>query len=686
MLPVVWISGQQETVEDEREPLTLKVEATVISVAFSGDGKLLATGCQPNVRPMTRGGARPTIDDGTVKLWDVATGKLTAILRGHTETVDSVAVDADGKLLATGSRPEAKLWDVATGKEIATFKGTSRIVALSGNGKRLATGSARIVKVWDVATRKELATLRAGYVCSLAFSADGTALAAGSFDGVKAWEIATGTEQAELKGPGESLYSVAFTEESKLIALSRQDGTIWDVAIGKKLSTLKGPFIRWDSASFRVDAGLLATGSHDNTAILWDVATGEEIARLRPPQGGSDVTCVAFGGDGKLLAAGAKNEVRLWDVSKAMLKAARTRGKDADKFPIAAKPGSDAEKFHADAGTHALVFVDDGKRLLSLGTDGSQLWDVRTGKLLRADDRFPPRTAGELPLVAPFALSSDARFVAVGSLDKPGLTLLEVTTGKELRPLKGLAVDELTNVSMSFSRDSRLLASGGVPGIIHVWDTATGKELRRLRWQDMENSTLDFSLDGKLLAAGSRHGRISLWELATGKLLRTIGRAEQFERVNTLRFSGDSKIIAFSTSNEPFRLWDVATGKELLELPPGVMVFSPIGQQLASWGPADNAIHVRDSAIGKERKLEGHSQEITSVAFSPDGKTLASASRDQSLRIWDVNTGRQRFSLKQPLACAEYVVFSPDSNLLASFPGSDGKIQLWDVATGKGVD
>jgi WD40 repeat protein len=695
MLPLVWIGGQEESVEDEREPLTLKVEATVISVAFSGDGKLLATGCQPGFPPMTqRGPQRRIIDNATVKLWNVATGRLTATLRGHTEAVDCVAFDTDGKLLATGSRPEAKLWDVATGKEIATFKGNSRLVALSGNGKRLATGSARIVRVWDVATRKEIATLRSGYVCSLAFSFDGTVLAAGSFDGVKAWEVATGKEQADFQGPGESFYSVAFSLLSliddpsypqwRLLALSRRDGTIWDVPTGKKASTLKGAFIRGDSASFRIDGGMLATGSHDNTAILWDIETGREIARMRPLQGGSDVSCVAFSGDGKLLAAGAKNEVRLWDVPKAMLKAARRGGKDADRLqgPTAALR-SDAEKFQPDVGVHTLVFVGDGKTLLSLGTDGSQLWDVRTGRLLRADDRFPPRTAGELPLMAPFALSADARLVAVGSLDKPGLTLLEVTTGKELRPLKGLAVEELMNVAMSFSRDGRLLALGGVPGIIHVWETATGKELHRLRWQDMENSALAFSGDGNLLAAGSRHGRISLWEVTSGKRLPTVGRDEPFERVVTLSFSGDGKVLASCTSNDPFRLWDVATGKQLFQLPSGVMVFSPRGELLASWGPADNIIRIQDATTRKERRLEGHSDNLTYVAFSPDGKTLASTARDETLRFWDVGTGNERFVHKQQGELIQALAFSPDGKLLASVPGPNGQIQLWDPATGK---
>jgi WD40 repeat protein len=199
----------------------------------------------------------------------------------------------------------------------------------------------------------------------------------------------------------------------------------------------------------------------------------------------------------------------------------------------------------------------------------------------------------------------------------------------------------------------------------------------------MENSSLAFSGDRTLLVAGSRHGRISLWEVATGKRLRTVGREVPFETVVSLSFSGDSKTLASCSLNEPFRLWDVATGKELLELPPGVMVFSATGQRFASWGPADNTISIRESATGQERRLEGHSQEITSVAFSRDGKTLASVSRDHSLRIWDVDSGRQRFRIAQITGCFEYVVFSPDGRLLASVPGPDNRIQLWDSATGK---
>jgi WD40 repeat protein len=216
-----------------------------------------------------------------------------------------------------------------------------------------------------------------------------------------------------------------------------------------------------------------------------------------------------------------------------------------------------------------------------------------------------------------------------------------------------------------------------------------------MRWQDMENSSLAFSADGKLLAAGSRHGRIGLWEVATGKQLRTLGRSEAFETVVTLRFAGDGQVLASRGPNGPFRLWNVATGKQLFELPQDEfvfdMVFSPNGRLMASWGAADNIIRIREVATRKQRRLEGHSEEIRFVAFSPDGKTLASASRDQTLRFWDVETLKQRFVHKLKYGASdfpgviEFLAWSPDSKILASVPGPDNRIQLWDPITGKEI-
>jgi WD40 repeat protein len=342
----------------------------------------------------------------------------------------------------------------------------------------------------------------------------------------------------------------------------------------------------------------------------------------------------------------------------------------------------------AEVGTRTLLFARDGKALLSLGANGSQLWDVRTGKLLRKYDDFPPRRFGELPLAAPFAVSPDCRLVALGGLEEADLLIREVATGKEISRLKGRVQDERANVTLAFSSDARLLALGGYPGNIHLWDTSTGKELHLLRWRNMDHSEMTFSRDGKILAAGSGDGRIGLWDVASGKLLRSMKAYRAHQPVVKLAFSPDGKMLASHGLNGRFRHWDVASGKQVLEIPEEEyafdVVFSPNSRLIASWG-ADNSIRLREVVGGKQRRLEGHSETITSVAFSPDGKILASASSDHTLRLWDVETGRERFRHKQRSEFVECVVFSPDGRILASVPGPENKIHFWDPVTGKEI-
>ena len=274
---------------------------SVLSVAFSPDGKMLASG------------------SARIKLWDVATQRELRTLAGR----GVVAFSPDGRILASGSGDKAiQLWDVATGGPLRTLRGHDSpvySVAFSPDGRTLASGSHdKTIRLWNVATGRELRTQdgHAGQVFSVAFSPDGETLASGGEDGtVRLWGVATGRALRTLTGHTSLVYSVTFGPDGRTLASGSFDKTInlWDVGTGRELRTLAGHARLVWSAAFSPDGKILASGSEDDTIKLWRVATGRQLCTLAGHRDG--VSSVAFSPDGKTLASGGADQIiKLWDV------------------------------------------------------------------------------------------------------------------------------------------------------------------------------------------------------------------------------------------------------------------------------------------------------------------------------------------------------------------------------------
>jgi WD40 repeat protein len=614
----------------------------VNSLAVSPDGRLVATG-----------GLEPP-----VVLWDLATGREVRRL-GHANprapgealqqvTLHGIAFTPDGSVLAAGGlHGRVNRWEVATGRALAPFQQGHRSavlrVAFAGHGKVLVTGDQDgLVLVRDPDTgqvRHRLGPHR-DHVAVLAISGDGRTVISGGWNQsrvVSVWNATTGRLVRELEPQPFDPFdneSIALAPDGALVAVGREgyEVVVWDVRTGKIVATLAekqdqdiqegDPHEVHDEVSglaFSPDGKTLASAGRDSSVRLWDVATWTERQRLDWHEG--EAEAIAFAPDGtSLVAAGSAGVVRIWALPEGRERV-RTTGHRA--------------------GVSQLAWSPDRRSIVSVGGDDAVcVIDATSGEQVRREVLLPQ-------ICYAIDLTPDGLFLAYQGLRSDRrVSVLEASTGRLVRVVDlrsergGVLVPRL-------SADGRTLFVGDAErgderGLIMIYDLATGKELRRI---EAEGYIMDLKVspDGRFLVTHWCNS-VNVYDVATGRLRYRLEHkdASPDHDVYDLAFSPVAALLATAGRDGRIRIWELSSGRALRSLeshPTGVsrVVFSPDGKTLASASFQEPVVRLHEGARGREvDRLEGHRAGVCCLAFAPDGRRLATGSVDTTVLVWEL--------------------------------------------------
>ena len=686
-------------------------------LVFSPDGRLLATG---------------TLRSNTIKLWETATNRklrdLSSSGQNSMAIAPAIAFSRDSRLIAASAGDNSvKVWDVMSGRELYSFAGVqgSMMSAVGvyfvgfASDNRLVTVS-DAVRVRDLSTGRELRTLESD-VMSIAFngadsgvtlSPDGAQLLLLTDEPqVRILDLATGREVSRVKLSGDRIESVqlAFSPDGNLLAAGIQDKRLkfWNLT-SKKDQELARTTKDFSVVKFSRDGRLLAL-SENYTVKLWDVATLREISAIKVPNSGAfpqGEAFVVFSEDGKRIATG---------------------GFDTDTIVWEAETGKRLSNLSGRTNmAYNVAFNAEGTELAA---GGRTRWDLRTGRGLRTTPETSEKTFG--------VTSPDGRILALMKPNSSAVPIVESPGGRQLHTLTPSG-DVGTVQRMRFSPDGTTLAviygprddirptpntSLSFGGLVKIWDIKTGGELRSFNANHFPMA-VDFTADGRVLGTVGTTGQISLWDVQSGSKLRdltssplgafnpanikpgqmptmpnmddiaammtnVIGNmsAGTMGSITSLAFSGDGRMLATGGVESKANIDIAAMMSGGMRQPQKKQKGSkqPDPQDMMKDLKVESVGQVKlwDVATGREiGAIKGHGRGVSKVAFSRDGKLLASGGTDNTIKIWDVATRTEVRTLTGHTSSIESIDFTPDGRLLAS-ASEDGSTFLWDTKTGE---
>ena len=470
-------------------------------------------------------------------------------------------------------------------------------------------------------------------------------------------------------GHTNKINTVATSPDGRLALSGSADNTLklWDLNTGKEIRTFSGHVGSVLSVAISPDGRLALSGSDDKTLKLWDINTGKEIRTFWGHVG--SVLSADLSQDGRFALSGSGDTtMTLWDINT----------------------GEAIRTFLVKEGITSVAFSPDGRFAISGGAARRtlRLWEISTGKEIRT-------FSGHTDYVSSAAISRDGRFVLSGSGDKT-LKLWNIKTGKEIRTFSGHTGYVS---SAAISRDGRFVLSGSGDKTLKLWDISTGKEITTFSGHANDATSVAFSPDGRTVLSGSGDKTLKLWDISTGREINIFSRANT-SIIESVAYGQNGRLVVSSNRtvhanhtnqviNKTIKLWDINAGREIRSYSShsniiSSLALSPDGKLALSYS-GDQTMKLWEINTGKEiRTFIGHSDRVNAVALSPDGRFALSGSRDKTVKLWYTNTGRTVRTFMGHSETVNAVAFSPDGKFALS-GSSDKTVKLWEINTGRGI-
>ena len=608
---------------------------------FSPNGKILAVQCAEKFTYFRR----------TLRLYDVKSGKHINTISEPTNLFYNFRFSPDNKTLLTWQYGKIKLWDVATAKQFKTLDnpaesqhdGKIEDIQFSPNGRTLSVLCSRYPSVgtvyfrninseeWNQLKRSRQNSNDKGY-SSMFFSPDGNTLATiHKFDvRVDLWDANTGEYINSLFGyDGSKIYTLCFSDNGRIIATGGQDGTmhLWAAKQGMHLMPLAGHKEEINKIVISPDGLTLLSRGADNTVHLWNAITGQLLNTLDGYT--QSIYNITMTPDGNTIASWSSDKtLRLYDVSTGKL---HRQHKLNDQHKLNGIKGD----------VHTFYFSPNGNTFITRSTWSTVcLWHVNTGELIN-------RLSERVHYIKQVHVSKDGKTIA-GRGDDDTILIWDANTGQLLNTIADIK-GKLFQIK--YSTDGSIIVSNSSENTTQLWNSNTGQLIRTITGISGSIDGAYFSKNANIIVTSiyeeSDQDGSFLWDGMTGQHIRDLSYSGAISLVSS---SPDGKIMAIADGNSSYvSLFDISKGQHL-----GVLVghvsldscgggtisdvrFSRNGQTIATASGVDATAIIWNPSTGERLKtLSGHTSGVNSVAFSPDGKTLASGSSDGTILLWDI--------------------------------------------------